>query len=267
MRGWACHRGRGLERSGEDEWGRGKWGGAPAWPFYSKKCFVHNYRRGRGGGAKRRNLSSGQTEPGPWEERMRPGRAAGRGCGGSKLVCPSDWGRKLQQDRLRFQAALTRCILFFSAPLFSAHQSQAARGSIRRAGSCWGGRGRMGSRLFPSLTPYWGGSHLEELQIGEVGSPRCGVRLGTPRSPCPERARFSTADSGGRRRGRSGPGAARPSAPQRGASAGTSARLSARQRPGAGWAGLEAAEPSPPGRQRAAGCSPRAPAGSVRKGG
>lgn len=157
----------------------------------------------------------------------------------------------------------SRIAFFFPAPLFSAHRSQAARGSIRRAGTCWGGRSRMGSRLFPSLTPYWGGSHLEELQIGEVGTPRCGVRLGTPRSPCPERARFSTADSGGRRRGRSGPGAARPSAPQRGASA----RLSARQRPGAGWAGLEAAEPSPPSRQRAAGCSPRPPAGSAREGG
>lgn len=48
---------------------------------------------GRGEKAKRRDLSSGQTEPGPWEGRMRPGRAAGRGCGGDRnLSAPRIWG-------------------------------------------------------------------------------------------------------------------------------------------------------------------------------
>lgn len=50
-------------------------------------------REGEGPGAKRRDLSSGQTEPGPWEGRVRPGRAAGWGCGrGRNLSAEGVWG-------------------------------------------------------------------------------------------------------------------------------------------------------------------------------
>lgn len=68
----------GLERMNGEEESREE----PQPGHFILRSVWYIIRKGGGRGGRGRDLSSGQTEPGPWEGRMRPGRAAGRGCGG-----------------------------------------------------------------------------------------------------------------------------------------------------------------------------------------
>lgn len=67
----------GLERMNGEEESRAE----PQLGHFILRGVLYIIREGEGPAAKRRDLSSGQTEPGPREGRVRAGRAGEWGCG------------------------------------------------------------------------------------------------------------------------------------------------------------------------------------------
>lgn len=190
----------------------------------------------------RRDFSSGQTEPGPWEGRRRPGRAASWSGGGGEL--------NLSVPRSGEGAAVglvttpgsprpfTTCFFPFPPFRFSPPRSQAAQGSIHRARSRW-----RRSRLSPSLTPHWGGSLLPS----EWGGTNC--------SPPFRSRRAGTLQHRGQRRG--GDGTAPGQGSPRRSAAAAPRRCLRRLRP-------PSAVPRGPGRRRTSPAAPAREAASSR---
>lgn len=145
------------------------------------RSVLYIIREGEGPVAKRRDLSSGQTEPGLREGRVRVGRAVGWSCGrGGNLSAEGEyegiWGGGCSGAGCHSRKTPSILYFFFlHAYAFSFHLPDSDSARLVRPS-----RELMGEQDAPSLTPRW----------GDLTSP-WGAGVGASLSPSPPGGRVS----------------------------------------------------------------------------